>query len=296
MAVLLSDSHQIRCMLVSMKPQYLYKYISLRTKYARGILTDNQLYFSRRADFNDPFDCLTFFDFSGGSKEEQRALYDSIINRFVHEDEHFSESIIDELTRKYQRTYPTLDEAGNIAFHNDLYIQANLDDLGVLCLSATGTDPVMFNHYCNNHTGVCVQFAVDDRSFFARAEEVSYQQTYPVLDYFGGKTQKEEERLLYLYKTERPQYGKEYRQMYLTKYEGWQYEREWRVLDFVKGYGLHYYPAGLMTAVTFGINTSEQDKARVKSWLRRRGHPVKLFQARQEPGKFQLKLVDEVGP
>jgi Protein of unknown function (DUF2971) len=263
------------------RPHYLYKYLSLEPEHIDSTLSEAALWFSRPEHFNDPFDLQAFFHFDGGTNNQRDELYKESIAELVQNDERFTQARRAELVQEYQRKYPTLEAAARLVLHEELYRHANLSNIGVLCLSATGTDPVMFSHYCNNHRGICVEFRVHPDSFFARAEEVTYQLSYPVLDFFNPEAQEHE-----------------YRKLFLTKYEGWRYEREWRVLDFRKGYGLRPYRADLLVGVTFGIKTSDVDKARVKSWLRRRGHWVKLFQARLERGKYELKreLIDEVGP
>jgi hypothetical protein len=62
------------------------------------------------------------------------------------------------------------------------------------------------------------------------------------------------------------------------------------VIDYKKGPGLREHPSELLTAVIFGMHTSDDDKKRVTEWLKRRDHPIELLQAKQQDNSYQLEL------
>jgi hypothetical protein len=84
--------------------------------------------------------------------------------------------------------------------------------LGVICMGKHWRSPVMWAHYANNHSGVCLGFDVPDD----KAHPISYVPDRQLLRLnpklpLGGVT----EELLF--------------KMLTTKYEHWRYEEEWRV-------------------------------------------------------------------
>jgi len=84
--------------------------------------------------------------------------------------------------------------------------------LGFISMSATSSSPVMWAHYSESHTGICLGFDV--------ADDMPAEMIY------------EPKRLQVLLDPTRPAGGADERlikQILLTKYEDWKYEREWRV-------------------------------------------------------------------
>ncbi len=86
--------------------------------------------------------------------------------------------------------------------------------LGFISMSATSRSPVMWAHYSESHTGICLGFDIADD----KPEQMIY----------------EPRRLQVLLDPSKPTGGadaKLIKQILLTKYEDWNYEREWRVFS-----------------------------------------------------------------
>lgn len=258
----------------SVPPQYLYKYFSLSSAHTEEVLSAPFLHFSRPADFNDPFDCTVRYTFDSGNADDLGSWYKTAIAALVAHDPRSASKVDRTLVEEYRRRYPRPDAALKTAIVPVLQADLKSKLIGVLCLSETGTDPVMFYHYCNNHAGICVRFTTRDDSLFWHAEPVSYGDTYPVVEFFDSSDN-----------------VRQFETIFLTKYSGWKYEKEWRVIDFMNGPGPRQYPKELLSGVIFGMRTTNADKARVAGWLKKRDHAVELLQAEQQDDSYQMKLV-----
>lgn len=94
------------------------------------------------------------------------------------------------------------------------------EEHGLLCLTETWQNPVMWAHYAERHYGMCLGFDVQDDL----AEEVTY------LD----------KRLNWTLDKDKPQFGlsnNDIRKILLTKFVDWKYEQERRILLPLEGRG-----------------------------------------------------------
>jgi hypothetical protein len=256
------------------RPRLLYKYMSLRSEHTEAAVRNPTLWFSRPADFNDPYECRPVYTFKHRNAEERDQWYETTLRALARWDPEFSREREAELIWKYRRRYPVADDAFAAAAEEILQEDIHRRLIGVLSLSATGTDPVMFLHYGYRHEGICLRFRVGAGSFFESAEEVLYGDEYPVVDFFDDANKDEQ-----------------FTHIFLTKYRGWQYEMEWRVVDWINGVGLHAYPAELLTGVIFAMNCSADDQRRVREWVYARGHAVQLYRATPHRDNYQMQLV-----
>jgi hypothetical protein len=102
--------------------------------------------------------------------------------------------------------------------------------LGIICMGKHWSSPVMWAHYADNHSGVCLGFDVEDD----KAKQMLYQPERLKLPLdltlpYAGLTTETIERIL------------------TTKYSQWSYEEEWRVwssLEECAPNGSYYLPFG----------------------------------------------------
>lgn len=256
---------------VRMLLESLYKYgciedqIPEKLERAEHVFSSDQLWFSSPVSMNDPFECQPKFVFS--------ATDDQIVTFFVKEfQRRYGISVVEALERAHQVLA--------LGRHKDqTYYDQVADDLasrikteiGMYCMSATGSNILMWSHYAKDHTGYCLEFeSTSGTPFFGAAQEVIYSESYPTVDYFNTTLEQQVEALL------------------LTKYIDWGYEKEWRIIDHVHGTGLKTYPAALLKSVTFGLRMSEKHKDWIREWIARRGHNVPLYQAIQDRYQFGI--------
>lgn len=278
-----------------MPPEYLYKYMPVKAKDGDkteresrqrrydACLTQNRLYFSHPEDFNDPMDSRPHFAFSG-TAEQLKILRGNLLWKAAMRTNPNPQGKSEFL----QKVAQYLDESPEVGADGfDDFVQSQMTehvrDVGILCLSETGSCPVMFYHYADAHTGICMRFRTTS-DYFAMAEKVNYCTDYPEIDYFADDD------------------GSEFETIFLKKYKSWDYEREWRVVDFNNKFSdkasrLVEYEPQLLDAVIFGYLMEDEEKRRITSLLRSANRTANLLQAKLKPRSFELEVVpwQEVG-
>ncbi len=84
------------------------------------------------------------------------------------------------------------------------------EKIGILCLTEDPLNILMWSHYAQNHTGICIGFDTGELPF-SGAQQVIYSEERPKAE-FDSDSETLIERVL------------------LTKSQHWKYEREWRIL------------------------------------------------------------------
>ncbi len=250
-----------------MTVQVLYKYGSLN-EHSEALFSTPTIWFSPPAKLNDPFECRPRLTFDGTPKQ-----------------------IVEFLERQYRKRIPQFTPQGATARAISVYLEGRHRDpnawerirqdvlakitrqIGLYCLSKNNNSILMWSHYSQNHRGYCLEFeATANTSVFGEAQPVGYATDYPVVDFF--KTPKEEQVDL----------------IFLTKYLGWSYEEEWRIIDHRAGPGAHAYLAELLRGVIFGLRMPEDDRAKIRAWIKKRGCSVKFYEAIQSDRQFKIDI------
>lgn len=247
-----------------MAVEFLYKYGRL-TEYSEALFTTPTIWFSAPAQLNDPFECRPCLTFEGTPEQIVESLTRSLERRhpeFTHETAkaHAVSMFLERSQKAPNWEQMRQDMAARFA-----------QRIGLYCLSKVNDSILMWSHYSQEHRGYCLQFgATDYTPVFGRAQEVRYATDFPVVDVFN--TPIEDQANL----------------IFLTKYIGWSYEKEWRIIDHQDGPGLREYPPELLRGVIFGLRMPAADRAKISSWLEKRGHPVRLFETVQHERQFAI--------
>ena len=250
-----------------MTVQVLYKYGSLN-KHSEALFSTPTIWFSPPAQLNDPFECRPLLTFDGTS-----------------------EQIVEFLGKEYRKRNPNLPPQNATARAVSIVLEGrHLDPntwervrqsvvtmlghrIGLYCLSRNNNSILMWSHYSQNHRGYCLEFeATNTTPFFGEAQPVWYATDYPVVDFFNTPKEKQVDLI------------------FLTKYVGWSYEEEWRIIDHGVGPGIHGYPANLLRGVIFGLRMPEDDRAKIRAWIQKRGHPVKFYEAVRSDRQFNIGI------
>lgn len=248
-------------------PQFLYRYRHLQgdqCKYTSQIFTNSVLYFPSPAKFNDPFDCKVHFQ-SSIPLDKLHQIYEELIQRFLP---HLSlEQRKAKIAQDIARMNPN--DFIKAITHS---LQQDVDRLGVLSLSATDRDILLWSHYGAGHSGLCLQFlATEHTTFFVRAQPVQYSTEYPIV-FLPDSPQKQVESFL------------------LTKACDWKYEKEWRIIEHDNGPGKQVFPEELLVGVILGAWMSPEDKDYVVNLVGMRKSPVKIYQASVSKGSYSLDI------
>jgi hypothetical protein len=157
-----------------------------------------RIYYSSPASFNDPFEMSAIFD-----APDQEEVMELLAETGSLADLYLSKSAREKIYRQVRSTVGT----------KRVVSSEWIESIGVLCLTTSPDDLLMWAHYAQNHTGICVGF---DSGFepFSTAQPVRYQEGRALvapLDTFS-REQRLVEKVLFV------------------KSPHWQYESEWRCI------------------------------------------------------------------
>lgn len=255
-------------------PLRLYKY-KILNKYSRALLSSPEMFFAKCSSFNDPFEGRPFItresDLDILIEKRKLSVMRPPFNMDVAAAHAFASEAI---------TAAFSDEMADTTWKNhQASLEYAIERVGMLSLSAINNNVLMWSHYAKDHTGFCIEFDCESQgSYFNDARQVIYQSKYPRIEIF--------EKL-------GPVGLPSTQAALLTKSTDWSYEQEYRIFA-PAGPGMRPYPADRMVGVYFGCRMSEGHKKAVKSLIRRRNHPVKMFQGRLHPSQYLVEF-DQIG-
>jgi hypothetical protein len=156
--------------------------------------------------------------------------------------------------------------------HIDTVVKVLSKDHGVLCFSESWRTTLMWAHYADKHTGMCLGFEIEDNPYLSKIEYVPKRLPCPI-DFsqpLGGVNEAVMSQSL------------------SSKHSGWKYEKEHRLRVRLqeKRDGIFYYPfnnAMELREVIIGARSSlsivdvaeaigKQPDADVKIWTARQAH------------------------
>jgi len=181
--------------------QTLYKYMPVQSEEALKRLVAilrGQIYYSSPAGFNDPFEMSAIFD-----APDQTEVMELLGETGPLADLHLSKSA---RAKIYRHARATLEKKRVVS-------PEWIESIGVLCLTSSWDDLLMWAHYAQNHTGICVGF---DSGFdpYSTAQPVCYQEDRALVAPLH--TVSREQRLV--------------ENVLFVKSPHWQYESEWRCI------------------------------------------------------------------
>jgi hypothetical protein len=250
--------------------EYLYKYRPIDPEgHTKEIFTHSKLYFNRPLGFNDPFDCRPKFSFVASEDKIKKFLYGWLTRLEPHL-----------VSRQQKRA--KLREVMKLKFYKDpdilnsiekKFVDEDINTLGVCCFSEIPDSILMWSHYSDKHTGICLQFeATSQTTFFCKSQKVTYQKEYPIVNPFIDHPDKQVENAL------------------LTKAPHWEYEAEWRIILFENGPGTHTFPPEHLKGVILGANISPENIEYVASWAKERNRPIQIYKANLKKAKYGLDI------
>ncbi|AYM13425.1 DUF2971 domain-containing protein [Agrobacterium tumefaciens] len=161
-------------------------------------------------------------------------------------------------------------------------VQAHKDDIksraGLLCMSETWKEPLMWGHYADNHRGVSLAFEVNPNKF----RQVSYVEERPKLEDFGAKKVTDLK-------------GEVIDRISTMKFNQWSYEREWRSfvrllnLDYVDGNHFKLFDNHLvLKGVLFGSRCDIRDDR--LTYVLQKHDKIKVGFVRPAHSKFDIVI------
>lgn len=188
----------------------------------------------------------------------------------------------------------------------------------VCCFSETNDNFLMWSHYANKHSGVCMEFTIKDNAFpfeltgyrnrnnnkYQRdvskwelqhfiywehiykvdyKKEQSYINFYDFIPVFENQNDCD---LIGLSKNWTHKYAHNLQNNFLIKLAGWAYEKEWRIISINFGKPLFpenrikHYPIECLSAIYFGYHTPEEVKERIFKIINSKHHNIKYYSSK----------------
>lgn len=190
-------------------PDRLYKYRDWSNPNHRKIITEQEIYFSRPSEFNDPFDgnipirwdLMTYEDCFNKNLE---------IMNIVHHDKDQTalREYVQKITDEKKLWHPDI-----LSKERDSQLKKWDTIMGLFSLTENRSNILMWSHYSNSHTGFVV--GMDTNSLltdydFDFIEAINYQLEYPVISGLDD-------------------IDTQFYKKYFHKSDMWSYENEWRI-------------------------------------------------------------------
>lgn len=231
----------------------LFKYCPIG-KNQLSALAQRKIWYSKPAEFNDPFD--TKFRVRGKKYAFEQEMDSQKSSAIFHEDMSdamvFSKRPLDELLRNFEK---------------------GIEKLGILSLASSNKNLLMWSHYASEHKGMCLEFERLHNTALADNEKtkpMSYNDNYPSIN--APSILNEEHTL-----------SNKIRILH-SKSKHWEYEQEWRHI-VEQGNELHPWPAAL-TSVYFGCKVDMSDIHLVKNIIP--DSNVKYYKGNLHSDKFDI--------
>jgi hypothetical protein len=254
-------------------PRFIYKYRSISPdnlqsiRHLRDVLIESKLWLSSPRDFNDPFDMSASVSFEG-SAASKRARFKVLIAQH-DKDANFKARRV-----RLEQSMTKPHEEWNSIVANSF--EKSVEKVGVISFAGDARNILMWSHYTNHHTGVCLQFEIArDLCAFLGTIPVEYTADYPKLNWIKNS----EDDLM---------------KTILKKYEAWGYERERRIVLPDKAYTYLPFSPMALTAIVVGCKASTAVFDLLQSILSERAKKVanapKIYVARKHPTRYALTI------
>ena len=257
-------------------PEHFYKYRSLagsQSEFTEKIIINSELYWASPLTFNDPFDCAPVHVLAGSKMKKALAIRRIIRDGFPF----ISKREVRARTAEALRRPPEEIEKMMSQMQSDF-----MKEIGVCCLSTIPDNILMWSHYANSHTGICLRFTpgIKKNNSLSDLEDIHFELSFPV------KYSEIRPKIDILWKERNDILEK----MLLTKADFWSYEHEWRMFRHDVGPGAKKFPSRCLDGIIFGARSTKKERQMVDKWLQDRPNPVNLYQAKFSEKLFRLEI------
>ena len=171
-------------------PEVLYKYRDFNNEYHKRLLFNHELFFSSASQFNDPFDATLPFKY-----DEQELTPENIFKKYysILRKKHpeLRDKEIHKLAYEEQRKGHISDDRQQERFEENITKQIH-ETIGIVSLTTTPENILMWSHYSNSHTGFCI--GLDAKFIFKKFEpnlslqQIIYDSEIPRIGLFDSPT------------------------------------------------------------------------------------------------------------
>ncbi len=256
------------------EPKILYKYRSLsgdNFKFTHDIFMKNELYFPHPDQINDPFDCKVPPYLEELTKEQ-------VIKYFKALDPKKWNSKGKDLNKQIQELSNT--PLPDLREHFKANPPKSQQNVGVLSFSEKHKDILMWGHYADSHSGICIGFDYYKLLFTSRKipylpEHVKYPEDnkFPRWNPFTDDARSQIDKIYY------------------TKARHWHYEKEWRVILPEQERTPQKINPNALVSVHLGCEIAKGDgyKEKVINWCLQREQKPKVYEMIKDDSSYSLK-------
>ncbi len=139
------------------RPKTLYKYRDWSNKFHRRIITKQEIFFAKPSDFNDPFDSNIPIRWDLMTEEDCYKMNLKLINPLLKDKD---QKKVEEYARQVTKN-KTLWHPDKLKKETSDQIQKWVNLIGLVSLSSSRDNILMWSHYANNHNGFAIGFDTD---------------------------------------------------------------------------------------------------------------------------------------
>lgn len=213
----------------------LYKYREI-DKYSLSYLINNEVYFSKTSNFNDPFDSQI------------------LPSRFLKE-----------------LKVVGIDVKSSPLSRHDEFIENRFNGFGVFCLSCKNNDILMWSHYADSHKGICFGFKEPLNHYISNeapiySYEIDYIEKHPYVDVYNDYNRGDVDNSEDEFKNHMNMALGLLKASLAQKHKSWAYEEEIRIISEEGAMATSFNPEAL-ESVVLGMNISLTDTKIIKELL-----------------------------
>lgn len=255
--------------------RFMYKYRSLDSSDAtsidriRDVVVRSRLWLSSPVDFNDPFDMSGKIVVASTAAERLNRFKTALKERGVSYKERerkareLARQPVDEVERRIEASF-----------------QKQKTETGIYSFASFPRNILMWSHYSQNHTGICLQFEIArDFSTFGEAVAVEYSRDYPIISYIIG-------------------FNDGLTSILLRKHEGWSYEGERRIIKPGRARSYISFDPQAITGIIIGCKTTKSGFDTIKQLMVERRNAnlpdVAIYFAHQHSTQYRLPIFKQV--
>ena len=161
--------------------------------------------------------------------------------------------------------------------------------VGIACFAQRWNNVLMWSHYANKHTGICVEYDFDipfetaPNSLLLPVEYTSMRPLLPI-ERLGaihdGNFIVDETKINSVFA--------DVLKALITKSEIWKYEQEWRHIVFVKDPNKRLVSLPIVSRIIMGVNISDENKKKMVEYAS--NHNIPLYQAQLVEDRYEMEL------
>lgn len=252
-----------------MGTQNLYHYEPFNKEFLIYTLREQKIHCSNPDNLNDPWDCKPWFDYRPMANDPAKLEAALEALRGMQKPETLADpqlKVLEHLMRTDQQFL------GKYMGDFSTRIREEISMHRIYCLTRIADSTLMWSHYARNHTGICLEFGVNN-PLFRLARPVRYRKSYPEWT---------------------PAMHEQVLELVLTKSIDWGYECEFRLISSpldgsLKLDGDYFLlPPGALVGVIIGCQA--EDPEHIARLIREHAPHLHIKRAVREGNHYQIQI------